>query len=118
VNPFLQSVFATKFVFLGNLFSTLVTYNTYLKPQTFKNQAINFQSKISKACSDWVAYYFSVTKVWGFTLIRASLAETFFFVTIFNLVLIFTAFSDTILVYVDIYRVFLSFCLGIACSLP
>ena len=94
------------------------TYNTHLKPQTFRNQAVNFQSEISKACSDWVVYYPSVTEVWGFTLIGVALAETLFFVTILSIVLIFTAFSDTILVYVDIYRVFLSFCFGIACPLP
>ena len=115
VNPFSQSVSATKFVSPGNLFSTMSTYNTHLKPQTFRNQAVNFQSEISKACSAWVAYYSSVTEIWGFTLIRASLAETTFFVSI---VLIFTAFSNTILVYVDIYRVFLFFCFGIACPLP
>ena len=115
VNPFSQSVSATKFVSPGNLFSTMSTYNTHLKPQPFRNQAVNFQSEISKACSSWVAYYSSVTEIWGFTLIRASLAETTFFVSI---VLIFTAFSNTILVYVDIYRVFLFFCFGIACPLP
>ena len=36
----------------------------------------------------------------------------------FLLVLIFTAFSDTVLVYFDICRVFLSFCFGIACPPP
>ena len=115
VNPFSQSVSATKFVSPGNLFSTMSTYNTHLKPQTFRNQAVNFQSEISKACSAWVAYYSLVTEIWGFTLIRTSLAETIFFVSI---VLIFIAFSNTILVYVDIYRVFLFFCFGIACPLP
>ena len=118
VNPFSQRVSATKFVSPGNLFSIVSTYNTHLKPQTFRNQAVNFQGEISKACSDWVVYYSSVTEVWGFTLTGAALAENPFFVTILSIVLIFTAFSDTVLVYFDIYRVFLSFCFGIACPLP
>ena len=118
MNPFSQRVSATKFVSPGNLFSTLPTYTTHLKPQTFRNRTVNFQSEISKAGSDWVVSYSSVTKVCGFTLVGSALSETLFFVTILSLILIFTAFSDTVLVYVGIYRVFLSFCSGIACPLP
>jgi len=55
------------------------TYNTHLKPQTFRNQAVNFQSEISKACSDWVVYYSSVTEVWGFFLFFYFVALFFFF---------------------------------------
>ena len=41
-----------------------------------RNQAVNFQTEISKSCSDWVVYYSSVTEVWGFFLF-------FYFVALF-----------------------------------
>ena len=44
-----------------------------------RNQAVNFQTEISKACSDWVVYYSSVTEVWGFFLFFYFVALFFFF---------------------------------------
>ena len=44
-----------------------------------RNQAVNFQTEISKACSDWVVYYSSVTEVWGFFLFFYFIALFFFF---------------------------------------
>ena len=45
-----------------------------------RNQAVNFQTEISKACSDWVVYYSSVTEVWGFFLFFYFIALFFYFI--------------------------------------
>ena len=37
---------------LNSLISNASTYATHLKPYTMRNQAVNFQTEISKACSD------------------------------------------------------------------
>lgn len=61
------------------MFASSSTYATNLKPFFFRNQSVNFQSEISKACSDWVVYYSSVTEVWGFFLFFYFAALFFFF---------------------------------------
>ena len=63
----------------NSLISNASTYATHLKPYTMRNQAVNFQTEISKACSDWVVYYSSVTEVWGFFLFFYFIALFFFF---------------------------------------
>jgi hypothetical protein len=50
--PFSQNLVSPKFVTPNNLFASSSTYATNLKPFFFRNQAVNFQSEISKACSD------------------------------------------------------------------
>ena len=61
------------------LIANASAYATHLKPYTMRNQAVNFQTEISKACSDWVVYYSSVTEVWGFFLFFYFIALFFFF---------------------------------------
>jgi phosphate starvation-inducible membrane PsiE len=63
----------------NSLIANASTYATHLKPYTMRNQAVNFQTEISKACSDWVVYYSSVTEVWGFFLFFYFIALFFFF---------------------------------------
>jgi len=63
----------------SSLIANASTYATHLKPYTMRNQAVNFQTEISKACSDWVVYYSSVTEVWGFFLFFYFIALFFFF---------------------------------------
>jgi heme/copper-type cytochrome/quinol oxidase subunit 2 len=78
-NPFTQNLVNVKFVTPSNLFASSSTYATNIKPYFFRNQAVNFQTEISKACSDWVVYYSSVTEVWGFFLFFYFIALFFFF---------------------------------------
>ena len=63
----------------ATLIANASTYATHLRPYTMRNQAVNFQTEISKACSDWVVYYSSVTEVWGFFLFFYFIALFFFF---------------------------------------
>lgn len=66
----------------NSLIANASTYATHLKPYTMRNQAVNFQTEISKACSDWVVYYSSVTEVWGFFLFFYFIALFFFFISL------------------------------------
>ena len=68
-----------RFVAPSNLFASASTYNTNLKPFYMRNQSVNFQSEMTKACSDWVVYYSSVTEVWGFFLFFYCVALFSFF---------------------------------------
>ena len=63
----------------ATLIANASTYATHFRPYTMCNQAVNFQTEISKACSDWVVYYSSVTEVWGFFLFFYFIALFFFF---------------------------------------
>lgn len=63
----------------ATLIANVGTYVTRLKPYTMRNLAVNFQTKIPKACADWVVYCSSVTDVWGFFLFSYFIALFFFF---------------------------------------
>jgi hypothetical protein len=63
----------------SSLIPNASAYATYLKPYTLCNQPANFQTELSKACSDWAVYRSSVTEEWGFFLFFYFIALFFFF---------------------------------------
>ena len=63
----------------SNIFSSSSTLNTNNLPTFIRSLSVNFQTENPKSCSEWVAYYSSVSEIWSFFLFFYFIALFFFF---------------------------------------